>query len=312
MYTRTAHNLLMPTSKSRAFVFTFNNYTDDHCVRLRSEALTVCNYLCFGREVAPTTGTPHLQGYVRFDNPRRPASVAGLLNSLCNLADGQSFHIETARGTFDQCRDYCKKDGSFEEYGTAPKQGKRTDLRRICGQIMEGNSLKEATSEAPEAYVRYWKGLQALRSLHQPDRDFKTTVHWYWGPTGTGKTRRAYELYPAAYFKDCRTAWWDGYENQEAVILDDFRPSKDLPLPYMLRLLDRYPMQVQYKGGYVKFNSKIIIITAPLGPRELYEGLPFDIPGEDIHQLLRRIDSIVHFPADTPWSPRTVTEVAEI
>lgn len=289
--------------KGRTFIFTLNNYDDSDVERLGQHWDRHFTYLGFGREIAPTTGTPHLQGVCRARNSARVRNISRLLAGICELADGKAFHVEIARGSFKQCRDYCKKDGFFTEYGQPPAQGSRTDLKCASALIAGGQSVEDAVKHCPEVFVKYHKGLWALQALKIKPRHDPPDVRWLWGPTGTGKTRAAFEAYPQAYFKDCRSLWWDGYTGQECVILDDFRPCKDMPLAYMLRLLDRYPMQVQFKGGYVQFNSPIIYITAPLGPRELYEGLPFDIAVEDINQLVRRITTVTHFPI-TPFNDR--------
>jgi len=60
-------------------MFTLNNYTEDDIDRLcdmdPDKALVV-----IGLEVAPTTGTPHLQGYFQFrDNRTVPLSVVSYL-----------------------------------------------------------------------------------------------------------------------------------------------------------------------------------------------------------------------------------------
>jgi hypothetical protein len=55
-------------------------------------------------------------------------------------------------------------------------------------------------------------------------------------------------------------------------------------------LLDRYPYRCEIKGGYRKIKSKNIIITTNIKPEDLYA-----LPGEDIKQLLRRIDHIKYF-----------------
>lgn len=78
------------------------------------------------------------------------------------------------------------------------------------------------------------------------------------------------------------------------MILDDWRPDESMPFHMMLRLLDRYQLQVEIKGTYHQFNSKLIIITTP-----------HDIPttfvaetAENIAQLTRRVTEIMKFPRD--------------
>lgn len=93
-------------SKHRAFVFTTNNYSDADQQRLRDLAADPgVRYVVFGRERGES-GTPHLQGFVYFKNPRAFAATSRVL--------GGHSHVEPAYGTNSQAADYCKKDGDFE------------------------------------------------------------------------------------------------------------------------------------------------------------------------------------------------------
>lgn len=65
--------------------------------------------------------------------------------------------------------------------------------------------------------------------------------------------------------------WWDGYCGQKVVILDDYRPWW-CPFSFMLRLLDRYPIQVQVKGGFVNFVPEKIVITTPKNVEDTFTG----------------------------------------
>jgi hypothetical protein len=72
------------------------------------------------------------------------------------------------------------------------------------------------------------------------------------------------------------------------VIIDDFRPSQ-FSFQELLRLLDRYPHQVEYKGGTRQFLAKTIIITTPLSIEETFSI------NENINQLQRRISETKEF-----------------
>lgn len=100
-------------------------------------------------------------------------------------------------------------------------------------------------------------------------------------------------MFPDAYVKMGTNKWWDGYEQQECVIVDDYR--RDLcTFAELLRLFDRYPMRVECKGASVEFYSKVIIITTPKAPADTWEGRC----EEDIRQLERRIFEVRHFPGE--------------
>lgn len=83
---------------------------------------------------------------------------------------------------------------------------------------------------------------------------------------------------------------------QKVAIFDDFRPWW-CRFDYLLRLLDRYPMQVPVKGGFVNWVPEHIIITAPQRWSDMFTG-EFRTP-EDLAQLGRRIHHCVHFVSFT-------------
>lgn len=56
--------------KHRAYCWTLNNYTEEEVNNLKQGGTVgTVKKMIFGKEVAPTTNTPHLQGYTRFVNP---------------------------------------------------------------------------------------------------------------------------------------------------------------------------------------------------------------------------------------------------
>lgn len=283
----------MAARKHRLWCFTYNNPQPEWRHSVEEHWRDRFTYLGIGEEVSPSTGTPHLQGCFRCSQPIRHAAAKV---RICQSLGADSVHLEAAAGTFAQCRDYCSKDGSFHEWGEQPKQGKRTDLADASKLVIDNMGNVDAViREFPAEFVKYHRGLIALGQRLQPRRDFKTKIIWCWGPTGTGKSRFCHEQAPEAYWKPSNNKWWDGYANEDAVIIDDFRPCKEVPLSYILRLFDRYPLSVESKGGTLVFNSKVIYVTAPKRPEDLYHDLPFEIADEQINQLLRRIEEIHHF-----------------
>lgn len=51
-------------ARVKRFCFTLNNYNDDDLEKLKEYAQQWCQFAIIGKEIAPTTGTPHLQGYM--------------------------------------------------------------------------------------------------------------------------------------------------------------------------------------------------------------------------------------------------------
>lgn len=265
---------------ARNYILTYNNYPDDLTI-FNEWCIENCDYALYGKEVAPTTGTPHLQGYFQLKKKER---ISGLSKKLPGV------HLMVAKGGYDSNLAYCSKEGEIWETGTPSLTGKRKGLSEACDLVVQKRSLSSIANECPEVYARYYRGLEALSSAISTTRNFKTEVFWYYGPTGTGKSRRAFDLEPDAYWKPSTTKWWNGYEQHDAVIIDDYR--RDFcTFAELLRLFDRYPYSVETKGGTRSFISKRIYITSPKSPEETWEGRT----AEDLEQLLRRIDHTEHF-----------------
>lgn len=230
-------------------------------------------YLCFGEEVAPTTGTPHYQGYLEL-------SRKYTLNSLKKLL-GNRYHLVARLGTQQQAIDYCKKDHKFHEFGERKKQGERTDLVTVRSLAVTGGIRAVIDEGCTYMHLRY---AEKVLPYIEPKRDFKTYVVWISGPSGSGKSHKARELAPDAYWKTDTTKWWDGYDIHEDVVLDDFRLAGDLTFRYMLGLMDKFPFRVEFKGGSRQFLAKRLVITAPFPPDDVV------YLDEDKTQFVRRID----------------------
>tara|TARA_B100000780_G_scaffold269992_1_gene229343 strand:- start:43 stop:1062 length:1020 start_codon:yes stop_codon:yes gene_type:complete len=279
-------------SKVRAYCGTLNNYSEDDYTQLHDNLMALLAasrlvYAIIAREIGESL-TPHLQCYFHFKSQVT-------LKRLKELLGSPRWHLEGRRGTIQQAVDYCKKEGSYEEIGIMPQPGKRTDLDDVASLVKAGVSLCEIAEENPATFVKYTKGLQVLSAMFVPSRNFKTEVIWLHGPTGTGKSAVVYNHVPPEklYSKMATNHWWDGYSplNHTDVIVDDYRLDF-AKFAELLRLFDRYPMQVECKGATVQFRPKRIWITAPKSPEEMWEQRT----PEDLQQLMRRITHVIPFP----------------
>lgn len=270
--------LRLTMSRARGWCFTLNHWTENEETSLRDLEVL---YICVGKEIGKK-GTPHLQGFLYYANPVRFATVASALERA---------HWEPLRGTPQQAAAYCQKDGDFWEVGEKPVKGARTDLVTVAEQVRSGASLSLVAAEHPGMFVRYSKGLTALKMTLMKDRTEMPAVAWLWGPSGSGKSRYAVDLGFSFYIKD-GTQWWDGYDGQECIIIDDF--DGKWPFRDFLRLLDRYPYQGQFKGGYVKIDSPLIYITCEFPPEEIWSGT-------ELKQVLRRLSRIRFVPGTKVW-----------
>lgn len=242
-------------------------------------------YLIIGEEICPKTKKTHWQGFLYFMNPRSWSAVRKLLAPR---------HVEPAGGSVEANTKYCSKDGKIiMEYGDKPVQGKRTDLSRLKEMIINGDSSKDIFEEMPGNFVRYNRGIECAMSLYQEKRNWEMDVRIYWGNPGCGKTRSAMDEFGSdnVYMKP-KNKWWDGYNGEHCVVIDDFDPNdcENWSLSQYLTLLDRYPMTVERKGSSVQFRSKVIIFTSNYDPETWFREK------RNRSAFFRRVKEIRHIP----------------
>lgn len=273
-------------------------------------------YLIYQREIAPNTGQHHFQGYFQMQRPTSFKSIKKILPKA---------HIEIAKGTSDQARAYCKKDDTRApghlpvEQGEYKAQGSRTDISAFTdfGSDLK-NSEYDIITKYPIQYIKYNKGLKAMRNIirrHQAKAFRKVSVKVYYGPTGTGKSYRAREKFDfdesRYYVPDLSTdtLWYDGYEGQEGLILDDFGGLKKPSICNLLRILDPYSITIPVKGGFTMGQWTTVIITSNQHPSDWYTN------ATQAHQaaLLRRCHRIIHFANNRgPFRPKQATDLCTI
>nr|WPR18786.1 MAG: hypothetical protein [Chemarfal virus 114] len=238
-------------SKSYRWCLTLNNFTE---VEYQGLKACDCKYLVLGKEVGES-GTPHIQGFIIFAGQQRLSAVRKI---------SARAHWEVTKGTARQASDYCKKDGDFLEVGVCP------DTAAVAGGAAESSRWEESRKRAREGklddipadiYIKYYRTLKEIAKDNMPkvpDAEGVTGV-WIYGGPGVGKSRKAREDYPGAYLK-MQNKWWDGYQGEEYVILDDF-DSKELG--HHLKIwCDRYSFVAETKGGAICIRPKVFVITS--------------------------------------------------
>lgn len=249
-------------SRFRNFCFTYNNYPSTEL----GDNLA-CKYIIYGKEVGES-GTPHLQGCVVFPSGKTLSSVIKLLPGC---------HVEVCRNLTASI-EYCKKEGDYTERGKAPltQQEKGLNEKDRWKRILEAaqNGEHEWLEEnEPQVSILHDKALERARKRARPTPQILDELEheWWYGEPGTGKTSKALRDYPKAYIKDPQNRWWDGYNGEEVIVIDDFDKYQVSQGGDMKRWLDRYPFQAPVKGGYELIRPKKIIVTSNYHPNEIWE-----------------------------------------
>jgi len=246
---------------ARAWCFTLNlpaDRDDNELLDLSDESKV--RYSIYQLEIGEH-GTPHYQGYIELSTPCR-------LPFMQRLVPGA--HFEIRMGTRDEARKYCCKeesriDGPWETGVWIKGQGHRTDIDLLVSGIKGGKNDAQLVEDIPHLYLRYGKGIGTLRTLLVHEREEPPVCIVICGPTGTGKSSYVRDhASDSQFWKSPDNEWWDGYCGQEDVVLDDFYGW--LKFHYMLRLLDRFPFNVQIKGSFTPFLAKVVWITSNRPP----------------------------------------------
>lgn len=279
-------------ARSRNFCFTLNNYTEDV---YQSLLRTECKYIVIGKEIA-ASGTHHLQGYVSFKDTRT-------LTALKKL--DKSAHWEICKGLPSQNRAYCIKDGKFEERGQLPIDPKDKGKMEQDAWAAALLAVQEDRLEdiRPDILCRNLKQVEyAAKRIKATKRKFvdmssDVVNEWIWGPTGTGKSHTAREENPGCFSKLTFCKWFDGYDYEDVILIEDVDQSAaDHGGEYKI-WLDRYVFPVEIKGTACSIRPKKVVITSNYHPADIWTN-PAQLDAIVRRLVIRKMD-VVFKPLST-------------
>lgn len=153
---------LPPQRGARKWCFTINNYDSSTLDTLTQHFSIYGGKSIIGAEIAPTTNTPHYQGFVYFKNTIR-------LKTLKTIH--AAAHWEIANGSIPQNIAYCSKSGNIVF----------NNLEETERPIQDTLKLEILSNEYPNITWKSWQQdvLDILES--KPD---SRTIHWFWEPIG--------------------------------------------------------------------------------------------------------------------------------
>lgn len=250
------------------------------------------------KEEHKNTSGWHLHALVIFEEP---TNITAEDFSIKTVKKTYVAHVEGVRSVKASI-EYIKKDGDWIMFGECPTINK-TDEKRDKIAFMREHNIEECMESGLFSLSEIKNAMFIKERLEKTvwewPRFKKRQVFWYWGPTGTGKTRRAVEEAETMgrnwtmISGDLRN-FMNGYNGEDAVIIDDIRKGT-MRFEQLLRILDGYRLMINVKGGYKEWKAERIWITCPQPPEGLFRNEETLEPWDNIEQLTRRIDRVREF-----------------
>ena len=229
--------------------------------RLNERPVAIQEYLI--AEEKHQDGNTHLHAYIKF-------ATDGI-----KLSEAPSyFTVSEKSGDYQPTRSckavikYVKKEGNYLcNFDLDTYLGKKGKLQV---STIRSKSAKQALEDG-DINIYAIKHYNLARSiLCEPYEHDDTRGIWLYGPPGVGKSRYVRENHPSLYLK-AQNKWFDGYEGEEAILIDDF----DLPgkcLSHYLKIwTDRYACSGEIKGGTVNLRHKFFIITSNYAIDQIFD-----------------------------------------
>jgi hypothetical protein len=238
--------------RARSYCFTLNNPNNDEIQKVKNYCVTKSQCHIIGSEIGES-GTPHLQGYIRFKNAVRFTTLQKAL--------GGRAHIEKCKGTEQENLDYCSKDGNIISKT-------KTFQEQLDEEILE--------EDYKNVVWKDWQ--QELIDLVNTKPD-KRTINWYWDSKGNvGKS------YLCKYLDIkhkgiilCSGKFSDIANQVNTMIQQEIKPSIiicDVPRTHsdyinynaLEKLKDGHLYSGKYEGGKCRFPSPHVIVFANQEP----------------------------------------------
>ena len=283
-------------SAVQRYCFTYNNPTvsgDDFDLFLKTKAENRGHVFQLeeGEE-----GTPHFQGYLELEKRMRTTGVHKMLAP-------HKMSLLHAKGSKVSNKKYCTKENGRKEgpwiYGSCEDdvgQGKRNELNEYAEDVLENDGITDELIERmPGVTMRYQKHARELVQLKRTRAAKKEALaHWkqvwedmeagrefvgqqqrhlelYFGPTAVGKTTRvkakvAGKFNELLFEMNCATKWWDGYEGEKHVLMDEFQGDRFGSPEDFNRITNKGVVKVEKKGESCDLVADALYFTSNRHP----------------------------------------------
>lgn len=234
-----------------------------------------------------TEGTLHLQFFVHYARCVRITHITKRFPSV---------HCEKVKRD-NGASSYCMKEDTRVEgpftFGIVPvRRNSKTDWEQVRTLAKQGK-LDEIPAQI---YTAYYGNLQRIKKDHMvlPSASDQLKGVWIYGPSGIGKSFLARQQYPNAYPKLCNK-WWDGYQGQRNVIMDDIGLEHECLAQQLKIWADHYSCILETKGGAVPSEFTAFVVTSQYRIEDIFKD-------EKTQEALKRRFKVIRwaFPRVSP------------
>lgn len=220
--------------------FTLNNYNEIEVKELKEIFGSNGSYI-MGFETG-NSGTPHIQGFISFNNKTRPME----------LIKNKRIHWEKCKGSFKDNIKYCSKDGNY----------------------ISNIEIEEEYEPMKNIEFKSWQ-LDLINIIEK--KEINRTIYWYWEDIGNvGKTTFAYHIcknYNAIYLSgksnDIKSAI-AVLEKKPRICIFDFPRSLEEYISYdgIESVKNGIFFNGKYESGMCMFTPPIVICFANFEPNK--------------------------------------------
>ena len=263
------------------------------------ENLEHFKYAIFQREVGEKKETPHIQMFITFNVGKRFSTMQNYFPRA---------HIEPAKGTNSQARDYCSKNETRiegpVEIGTFAEERSRTDIVNFMELVDLGTSKTELKKLFPSLYSKMINNIDRIKEDTRYDEQ-KTKIRnvevtYLYGKPGVGKTSYIISKHPLGTFYSVPfygNGNFDNYDGEDVMVFDEF--TGQIKIPLMNKLLDIYPMMLpsRYSNKIACYTKVYIISNLPIDDlyRDERESGLFDAFLRRVHTIIRMDENGLHY-----------------
>jgi len=278
----------MSNNMAKNWCMTINNYAESmNGAWFDQFFFPECVYLVVGKEVGES-GTPHLQCFFSLKAKKR-------MSSLKKIFPTAHLEVKAKKSTMLEASDYCKKDGNFFEMGVLPDDGTKAGLKKISDnyeetvELAKNGKLDEINAEHLLKYYGTIKKIAHDNKKMPENLDWVETPNiWIYGETGFGKSHRAREILGEPFYtKIAANKWWDKYDGEEGVLIEDMDLTHSYMGYYLKIWADKYAFAVEVKCSADLIRPKVIIVTSNYPIERVF-------PDPSIHLPLMRRFKVIH------------------